>query len=79
MTNEIKTVFNNETIISGVKYKVVARILFGKKIVKALVERKQDNGSVVWAHLSHRQASAERRAVSVFATEINKAFAEAGL
>lgn len=78
MTNEIQTVFKSETIIGGVKYRVIARLSYGRQNVKALVERKQDDGTVVWAHLSHRQASAERRAISVFANEIKAAFEKVG-
>lgn len=80
MTNEITiiTVLNEKTTIGGVNYQVTARIINGRKLVKALVERKQDDGSVVWAHLSHRQHKAESAAISRFAAEIKAAFAAHG-
>lgn len=74
MTNDIETKFKGETTIGGVKYRVSATLIYGRKTVKAMVERKLADGSVVWAHLSHRQASAERQAISRFAAEIEAAW-----
>lgn len=71
--------FNQTVCISGVNYQVIARVSNGRKLVKALVERKQEDGSVIWAHMSNRQHRAEAIAVGRFANEIKAAFATVGL
>jgi hypothetical protein len=75
MTNQ----FNQTTTIEGVTYQVIARVSNGRKLVKALVERKQEDGSTVWAHMSNRQHKAESRAISRFTSEINAFFKGEGL
>lgn len=66
-TNE----FTGETIIGGVKYRVRAFYLNGRKVVWVRIERKQKDGTMVWAFLSHRQRAAEENAKRRFAAEIN--------
>lgn len=67
--------FTGETVIGGVTYRVHAFYMPDsnggeRKVVWVRVARKQVDGSVVWAFLSHRQRSAEAQARRRFAKEI---------